>query len=638
MKPTAPRRCVPNAPRALALTSLLVLSACSSGSDDDDPLDITQLTATQALLPTSKIVVSGLRIAFLADEGTTGDGGTDFNGDGDTLDSIPVALDARTAEEVSLNVAARDLVWVGDELFVVTDESADEADWDGDGDNDERVLLHWSPTAELSWIANLSTDGEQQILLVDDDLLLLARAETLTGPMESSLAVVLEASPTIVRDVLTTDVVAELSPDLVGVDEGLVFLALDEPREGRDLNGDGDSDDGRVLALLDGTGDVAVGYGFALRSTELALPASPSTPLRARATGEHDWLVGFLVDEADQGETNFNDPLAFTAGWQPAHCAGEEDEDATDEVLFFLDFAAWDADPAGSSPVNTGLVGSRRIAIVGDHLATLSPEDGEGTCSLNGDGDQDDDVLRWVRASTPVSPPNSVDDLLAVAAVPGGSWGVAELDGRFVVTIDEAADGRDHDSDAGEDRDLVAWLSPAAGGPFVFDHEPGAGEVFATASWMGEQHGRERLGVAFGEELSGDINGDGDTVDSVPTFARFEDSPEELLFPGFAVAVDADNAGIVIQNEWAFYRVSETEDGADWNGDGDTFDSLLWRTQLPGGLTHVVSILNTEDAAAVVTQDGGDVDVSAWIVNEAQAGDANGDGRADGFAVRYFAW
>ncbi|MDP6988041.1 MAG: hypothetical protein QF903_01015 [Planctomycetota bacterium] len=637
MKLTAPRRGASIAPCTLVLASTALLFACSSGSDED-PLDITQLTATQALLPSSTVVVSAERIAFLADEETTAVDGTDFNGDGDTLDAIPVAVDSRTGEEVALNVAARDLAWVGEELFVVTDEADDEADWDADGDTDDRVLLHWSPTAELSFVATLATGGARQILAVDDDLLFLARAEALAGPLESSLGVVHHDSPTVVRDVLTTDTLGELSPELLGADEGLVFLALDELGEGRDLNGDGDADDGRVLALLDGTGDVAVGYVFHLRNTELALPSSPATPLRASATGDHDWLVGFLVDEADQGGTNLNDPLLFTVAWQPDQCVGEEDADADDEVLFFLDFAAWDADPMGSPAANTGLVGSRRIAIVGDFLATVSPEADEGTCSLNDDGDPDDDVLRWVRASTPVAPPTSAADLLAVAAIPGGSWGVAELEGRLVVTVDEAADGRNHDDEEDVDRDLVAWLSPSAGGPFVFDHEPGSGEVYATATWMGEQHDRERLGVAFGEEPSGDINEDGDSSDSVPTFARFEDSPQELLFPGFAVAVDHDNAGIEVQNGWAFYRVSEAEDSTDWNGDGDTFDSLLWRTQLSSGLTHVLSVLNTEDAPAVVTQDRDGADVSVWLVNEAQAGDANGDGRADGYALRYFAW
>ena len=115
MKLTARRRGAPSTLRVLTLTSLLVLSACSSGDDRDDPLDITQLTATQAILPTSGVIVSGPRLAFLADEGTTGEGGTDFNDDEDILDSSPVVLDSRTGEEVALNVAARDLAWVDGE-------------------------------------------------------------------------------------------------------------------------------------------------------------------------------------------------------------------------------------------------------------------------------------------------------------------------------------------------------------------------------------------------------------------------------------------------------------------------------------------------------------------------------------------
>jgi hypothetical protein len=59
--------------------------------------------------------------------------------------------------------------------------------------------------------------------------------------------------------------------------------------------------------------------------------------------------------------------------------------------------------------------------------------------------------------------------------------------------------------------------------------------------------------------FGGPINArDSDTNDSIPVFARFDLSdPNDFDFPGPAIAVDADNAGMVIANGTGFYRVEE---------------------------------------------------------------------------------
>src|SRR5262249_6136095 len=130
---------------------------------------------------------------------------------------------------------------------------------------------------------------------------------------ESNLFVLSSSSPTTPSMVSTLDATGPLSPRILAKDEGLLFLTLDEVAEGRDLNGDGDALDRSVLALLDGTAS-----GQAIRSTGLAIPAS--SPLRARKKAAHDWDVGFLVSENDQGATNLNDPALFTGDWQPSQC------------------------------------------------------------------------------------------------------------------------------------------------------------------------------------------------------------------------------------------------------------------------------------------------------------------------------
>ena len=68
------------------------------------------------------------------------------------------------------------------------------------------------------------------------------------------------------------------------------------------------------------------------------------------------------------------------------------------------------------------------------YVGTISAESDEGACSLNGDSDQDDSVLRWVEVlpAGAFEVPGDLDDYLALAVVPGGARGVVEVDDRFV--------------------------------------------------------------------------------------------------------------------------------------------------------------------------------------------------------------
>jgi hypothetical protein len=637
---------------------LVLASGCGSSSSSGPPAFTVYRTGV-SVASTTPIALGGRNLAFLADEATTDPGGTDMNGDGDVIDSIAIAINMSTRAQTDLDVAAQALAWIGDELYLQVDEALDGRDWEVPADPANRiVLLHWSAAAAaLTYVDRLDPAGTVKLIAVGTNLF-YSSARAPVGPMTSNLKVIQSSDPLVPIDVATQDAVGPVSPVLLGKDESLLALLLDETAEARDLNGDTDTTDTAVLALLDATQTTN-----AIRSTELALPATPVWRARRTSSSSHDWEVAFLVSETDQDTTNLNDPALFAGTWRPSQCTvPQADVDTTDDVLHFLKFAAWDGDPVLNPPVNTGLVGCRRIAIANHYVATITPENdapeagGEGTCDLNGDGDKLDYVVRWVEIDTPALPLTNVNNIHALFDVPGGGHGLAELDNRFVIVVSELQNDFDHNGDSLKTFDLVAWLSPSGSAgsntPWDFSHG-NANNSFVGASWMEETPNRQRLNVALQEKVEGiNINShsppvageDLDTLDSVPTFADMIGSPARLTFPGVAIAVQPDNAGIVIAREFAFYRVEEADDSRNWNtvGDADEADYILFRTSLQQGTSAAMGVLNgtTPSPAIVVNRDEASPFGAAFIADEQLQGpggdDLNQDGDSADLVLSFF--
>jgi hypothetical protein len=631
-----------------ALVSLVALlaAACSGGTDEESQVFVVS-TSEYGVASTTPLAIDGRWLAFLADEAASG--ARDLNGDTDVLDSVAVVVDLVAKRETCLEVACQELLWVDEELYLVCDEALHGVDLGGALGATDLVLLHWSPPSDAlppAHVADLDRSSPRPAVSTGE-LLFLASTEAPALGGESSLQVVDPAFPRTARPVLTQDLAETLSPRLLGEDEGLVFAALDETLEGRDLNGDGLVDDGLVLALLDGTGDVTpTGHEHLLRSTGLAV-ADADTPLRAASTGAGAWLVAFLVDEAAQG-ANLNrfDDGALPPSWKAAPCA--LDADQLDRVLHAIDFQPWDADPLTTPPINTGIAGVDRVLVVGDAVATIQLEADENDCVLNGDGDALDRVLRWMRVDSGVpngsseGPLKSPSDLHALdASLAGPALAVGVLDGVLVVQVDEAADGRDLDGDGNEDRALLAWVRPqAASDAFDFDHNA-AGDPprFATATWMAEQPGRTRLGVAYAETSNDEVlNGDGETLDSMPTWADLTGSPQRLAFPGLGNACVATNAGITLANGYGFYRFDEAANSlGDANGNGTTDDVLLLRVNLSSGSFTNMGALNTLERSAIETEADGVGTGAAYLFDESILGfDLNGDDDPSDLVPRYF--
>jgi hypothetical protein len=273
-----------------------------------------------------------------------------------------------------------------------------------------------------------------------------------SGPGMSNLFRIDASAPTTTTMVDTTDAVAELKVELLAQDEGLIFLGMDEADNARSLNTDADSTDTAVLALLNGTLSNGV-----IRNVERAL-SDDSGPFRARKTASNDWQVGFLVSEAQQGNTNLNAPGSFAPNWQPVQCVSHADTDTSDAVLHYLRFADWNTNPVMDPVRNTGLVGHDRIAIANNFIATISKESDEGGCDLNQDGDAFDEVVRWTQIvpdNDPILPITLATNIRALFDCPGGTHGLAELDGRLVISVSESDDDTDIDGDGDTDKNLI---------------------------------------------------------------------------------------------------------------------------------------------------------------------------------------
>jgi hypothetical protein len=288
--------------------------------------------------------------------------------------------------------------------------------------------------------------------------------------------------------------------------------------------------------------------------------------------------------------------------------------------------------------------------------ASLEADEGKsGGCDLNGDGDTSDIIFRWIAATNPagsVLPETDPSKLMAlVTTVPGAAGdstgGVLALGNLWVLLVDEAADGRDHDEDPETDNNLIGAKDPSlVGQAWNFFHSPSdavpAG-VPVGVTWMTTDiQTNNRNLMAIEESVTGiDQNDDGDLLDSFPTFPKVQ-SGSVLTFPGIALAVSSTNAGIVTAAGVGYFRVSEAaHGGTDFNADGDATDFTLRRVVLTTSEPSVhMGTLNSLARPAVQFDSESAPKFGVMLFQESMQGlsgtDINNDGDANDFVPRYF--
>lgn len=116
-----------------------------------------------------------------------GQDNTDFNGDGDTSDAIAVRVNTNTRVVEVLNVAALEVIFVNETLFILVDEAQDSTDWNGDLDETDRVLLYLAAGATTPVFYDTVPDAFAGGLVSAADRLLYPSATAPTASMESNL-------------------------------------------------------------------------------------------------------------------------------------------------------------------------------------------------------------------------------------------------------------------------------------------------------------------------------------------------------------------------------------------------------------------------------------------------------------------
>ena len=286
----------------------------------------------------------------------------------------------------------------------------------------------------------------------------------------------------------------------------VAFIVTEEDQGATDLNADGDSGD-TVLHVFDAKTGTLTNVG--LEASDLLLDKD---------------RVAFVVSERDQGTTDFN-----------------ADGDSNDFVLHLFDAKT-------GTLTNVGL-DARGGRLDKDRVAFSVSENDQGTTDLNGDGDTSDSVLHVFNAKT-----GTLTNVgLAVTNF--------EIDkDRIVFSVFESSQGATDLNGDGDASDFVLH---------VFDAKAG------TVTNVGLDSGFLRLDkkqVAFrvSESRQGatDLNGDGDTSDFVLHVLDAK--------TGTVTNVGRAVGGFQLEKDRVVFRVSEDSQGStDLNGDGDTSDSVL---------------------------------------------------------------
>jgi hypothetical protein len=400
-------------------------------------------------------------------------GGRDLNGDGDLHDWVLHMYDAVSGKTVNVGLAAHFYFEFDGErvAFTVPEASQGGRDLNGDGDAGDSVLHVFDA----------------------------ARGQTVNVGLAAYVFLRLEAPR-------------------------VAFMVAEAAQDGRDLNGDGDTDD-IVLHVFDTASGEVVNVGLA---------PSPFDETFELEGGR----VAFTVWERAQGERDLNG-----------------DGDADDSVLHVFEVA-------NGETVNVGLAAYGFLHLEASRVACAVSEEEQGELDLNGDGDAEDQVLHVFD----VASGKTVNVGLAAA---GSSFGLEG--GQVAITVDEVAQGeRDLNGD-GDARDDVLHLFDAATGGTV--------NVGLATHRFGLEAGRVAFRVGEAEQGGLDLNGDGDARDDVVHV--FDAVRGATVNVGLAASFGVGPAG----GRVAFAVDEAAQGGLDLNGDGDSNDGVLHLFNLANGQT-----------------------------------------------------
>lgn len=452
-------------------------------------------------------------------------GGTDFTGDGDTNDEVVFYYNLEDGA-ISMATGAAPVVrtW-GKLLVILSHESQAIGDLNGDGDHEDRNVLHVERVGgrfplSLGIVAN-GLRGSEQLLAFG----VSEKDQGLTdlngdGDLDDKILHVFDVRD---RQIVNLGFVTGAGggitcPGSVEVAGPVLYIPTHEGLDGEDFNGDGDRDD-NVPFVYDARTDSLTNLGLSTVSCN-----SP----RRQVIGE---LVCFAVSEFDQGFTDLNG-----------------DGDIFDEVIHTYDASTGEL-------INLGLAG--QAGGEGELFVIEVDELGQGLTDLNGDGDFLDYVQHILDPET-----GEVTNLRLAAKLdyPGfeRTHGVGR---RFVFRVDEQDQGF-------TDLNANGIVHSEDDTLFVYDGETGRVVNLGIVD-RSQEHQWPIFQVVEGRQ-SADLNRDGDRNDLV--YHLYDDRSGILV-----------NLGLH-RGEMHRFRSSENVIGfcfyervlnQDLNGDGDTEDDVI---------------------------------------------------------------
>ena len=408
-------------------------------------------------------------------------------------------------------------------VYGVEEDDQGEIDLNGDGDVEDRVLhVHHLPTGTTTNLSLARTNA--RVSVVDDLVAFLVdegdQAGTdLNGDGDTS------------DDVLHVYDAVSGQVTNTGIDSGnnrfklagdLIALLVDEYHQGGvDLNGDGDTED-TVAQVYDLRTGATTNLGLSAGSLDF--------------NGHH---MVFAVYESRQGDVDFNG-----------------DGDTSDTVVHVYDTQTAKLTNLGLSRGSVRYPGPspRLYALDGNHLAFNVGEEQQANTDLNGDGDATDNVLHIMDLTSGVISnlelavlDYAVDRGHIALEVREADQGGVDLNGDGVVS---PYDRVLHLYDSASNTTLNLQLSTSSDSLDFVD--------FAFVN--------EVLVVPAGERTH-DLNGDGDTSDSVL---------QKVDMNGNITNTGVSARELVVSGDRVAFRVREGSQGStDLNGDGDIADHAM---------------------------------------------------------------
>jgi len=548
---------------ALCCTVSLVGSAASqplsSARAADNTLNLGLAVRFGLLLVDGPMAVFGVSEAD--------QGGRDLNGDGDVAGSVLHVFDALTGEVRNLgleNGGAQSFL-NGRLLVINAFESA--ADENGDGDPFDNVLFVYDTarreltslgvTPAPSDTGGLVFDGRRVAIGVDE-----IRQDRDLNQDGDKFDTVLHLFDSVTRRLQNTGLPVSFIDKTTVASAGRWFaVAVPESRDfgtsgqNRDLNGDGDTTDS-VPHLF----DTATG-----RVTNLRVAAA------------FDFNAGFNSGfKSDNG-----DGLVVV----PEAAQGKDlngDKDLTDMVLHSVDLSSGRVRNTGISIVRSGTEFFPLLLdfMVQDGFAVFNREEADAREDLNGDGDQNDIALQVL---------NTRSGRLRSLKVQAGLLPAEAQPDRALLLMDEAVVAKDLNGDGDVASDMVLGLADLSG------NEPrvvSTGRALASAStgddviswppFPGDQFplqlrdGRVTFIVSEAAEAARDLNGDGDANDFLLHIADLATLSTVNTRLSGSFTYRSVQASLLPPNDGrVVLPVREDRQGRDLNRDGDLQDMVL---------------------------------------------------------------